>query len=77
MLIQKGVDGTVYKVGFTRARKNGKRRHIGTIRAQTYERAIELFKQIIDEHLAANGGQAGTYELCTGDWSVITLEQLY
>lgn len=77
MLIQKGSDGTVYKVGFTRARKNGKRRHIGTIRADTLERAIELFKQIIDEHLSTNNGQAGKYELCTGDWSVITIEELY
>lgn len=77
MLIQKGVDGTVYKVGFTRSRKNGKRRHIGTIRAQTLDRAVELFKQIIDEHLATNSGQAGKYELCTGDWTVITHEELY
>ena len=71
MLIQKGSDGTVYKVGFTRARKNGKRRHIGTIRAETLERAVELFTQVIDEHLAANNVQSGKYELCTGDWSVI------
>lgn len=77
MLIQKGVDGTVYKVGFTRARKNGKRRHIGTIRAQTLDRAVELFEQIIDEHIVTYGAKPGTYELCTGDWSVITFKQFY
>lgn len=75
MLYQRGSDGSIYKVGYTRPRKNGKRRHFATLQAASQKEAEELFKELLyDPDVWTDPGK---YELCTGDWKVIKTEELF
>ena len=74
MIYQKGTEGKTYKVGYTRLRKNGKRRHFATLKAGSPEEAIKLFKDLLYDLEVET--ESGKYELCTGDWEVILTETL-
>ena len=74
MIYQRGTEGKTYKVGFTRPRKNGRRRHFATLKAGSPEEATKLFKDLLyDPEVETDPGK---YELCTGDWEVILTDNL-
>ena len=75
MIYQVVGEGKTYKVGFTRLRKNGKRRHFATIKAKDQiEAGVKFINLLYDADVQT---EPGKYELCTGDWEVIKEETLY
>lgn len=74
MIYQRGTEGKTYKVGFTRPRKNGRRRHFATLKAENQEEAIKAFKELLYDPDVET--EPGKYELCTGDWEVLFTDNL-